>query len=94
MMEEAVQETVAVARADGPTLIVASSDMSHYLEDAEARVVDKLALAPLAAADPRAHFSPTTVPVHVGEVAEVAGARVPARAEAVPDEQVFSFAGG
>jgi AmmeMemoRadiSam system protein B len=47
----------AVARAadaaDGPTLIVASSDMSHYLDDAEARAVDRLALAPLAAADPR-----------------------------------------
>jgi AmmeMemoRadiSam system protein B len=43
----------AVAAADGPTLIVASSDMSHYLEDAEARATDRLALAPLAAADPR-----------------------------------------
>jgi len=43
----------AVAAADGPTLIVASSDMSHYLEDGEARATDRLALAPLAAADPR-----------------------------------------
>jgi AmmeMemoRadiSam system protein B len=43
----------AIAAADGPTLIVASSDMSHYLEDAEARATDRLALAPLAAADPR-----------------------------------------
>jgi AmmeMemoRadiSam system protein B len=43
----------AVAAADGPTLIVASSDMSHYLEDGAARATDRLALAPLAAADPR-----------------------------------------
>jgi AmmeMemoRadiSam system protein B len=43
----------AIARADGPTLIVASSDMSHYLEDGEARATDRLALAPLAAADAR-----------------------------------------
>jgi AmmeMemoRadiSam system protein B len=43
----------AVAAADGPTLIVASSDMSHYLEDDEARATDRLALAPLGAADPR-----------------------------------------
>jgi len=46
----------AIARADGPTLIVASSDMSHYLADAEARATDRLALAPLAAADPRGLF--------------------------------------
>jgi AmmeMemoRadiSam system protein B len=46
----------AIQRADGPTLIVASSDMSHYLQDEEARAVDKLALAPLGAADPRALF--------------------------------------
>ena len=43
----------AIARMDGPTLIVASSDMSHYLADEEARATDRLALAPLAAADPR-----------------------------------------
>jgi MEMO1 family protein len=43
----------AVAAADGPTLLVASSDMSHYLEDGAARATDRLALAPLAAADPR-----------------------------------------
>jgi AmmeMemoRadiSam system protein B len=43
----------AVAAAGGPTLIVASSDMSHYLEDGAARATDRLALAPLAAADPR-----------------------------------------
>jgi len=52
----------AVAGAAGPTLIVASSDMSHYLEDAEARAVDKLALAPLAAADPRGLYD--TVRAH------------------------------
>jgi AmmeMemoRadiSam system protein B len=52
----------AVGRADGPTLIVASSDMSHYLEDAEARAVDRLALAPLAAADPRGLYD--TVRAH------------------------------
>ena len=36
--------------------------MSHYLEDAEARAVDKLALAPLAAADPRGLYD--TVRAH------------------------------
>ena len=46
----------AVQRADGPTLIVASSDMSHYLQDDDARATDRLALAPLAAADPRGLF--------------------------------------
>jgi AmmeMemoRadiSam system protein B len=43
----------AVAKAEGPTLIVASSDMSHYLPDDETRALDELALAPLAALDPR-----------------------------------------
>jgi AmmeMemoRadiSam system protein B len=43
----------AVADAPGPTLIVASSDMSHYLPDDETRALDELALAPLAALDPR-----------------------------------------
>jgi AmmeMemoRadiSam system protein B len=46
----------AVERAEGTTLIVASSDMSHYLHDDEARAVDRLALAPLAAADARGLF--------------------------------------
>jgi AmmeMemoRadiSam system protein B len=45
----------AVARtiqaAEGPTLIVASSDMNHYLPDAETRRLDALALAPLEALD-------------------------------------------
>ena len=52
----------AVQRAEGPTLIVASSDMSHYLQDAEARAVDRLALAPLGAADPRGLYD--TVRAH------------------------------
>ena len=52
----------AVATAADPTLIVASSDMSHYLADDEARDVDRLALAPLAAADPRGLYD--TVRAH------------------------------
>jgi len=52
----------AVQRADGPTLIVASSDMSHYLPDDEARAIDRLALAPLGAADARGLFD--TVRAH------------------------------
>ena len=52
----------AVQRADGPTLIVASSDMSHYLQDDEARATDRLALAPLAAADARGLYD--TVRAH------------------------------
>ena len=50
----------AIARtiqaADGPTLIVASSDMNHYRPDAETRVLDALALAPLEALDARGLF--------------------------------------
>jgi AmmeMemoRadiSam system protein B len=42
----------AIARVGGDTLVVASSDMSHYLPDAEARVVDRTALEPLLAFDP------------------------------------------
>jgi AmmeMemoRadiSam system protein B len=55
---EALGDAIArvVQRAAGPTLIVASSDMSHYLQDDEARAIDRLALAPLAAADPRGLF--------------------------------------
>jgi AmmeMemoRadiSam system protein B len=41
----------AVAAAPGPTLIVASSDMNHYLNDSETRALDALALAPLEALD-------------------------------------------
>ena len=43
--------TRVVRAADGPTLIVASSDMSHYLPDAETRALDEKALAPLEALD-------------------------------------------
>jgi MEMO1 family protein len=40
-----------VQQADGPTLIVASSDMNHYRPDAETRAIDALALAPMEALD-------------------------------------------
>jgi AmmeMemoRadiSam system protein B len=36
-----------VHASDGPTLIVASSDMNHYRTDAETRLLDAKALAPL-----------------------------------------------
>ncbi|RMH43150.1 MAG: AmmeMemoRadiSam system protein B [Deltaproteobacteria bacterium] len=53
---EAVQlgEALADAAEDvgDRVLVVASSDMSHYLPDAEARRVDRVALAPLLASDP------------------------------------------
>jgi len=42
----------AIARAGGGALVVASSDMSHYLPDEEARRVDRMALEPLLAFDP------------------------------------------
>ena len=42
----------AVERAGGDVLVVASSDMSHYLPDDVARRVDKMALEPLLAFDP------------------------------------------
>jgi AmmeMemoRadiSam system protein B len=45
----AVASTVRAAQ--GPTLIVASSDMNHYLPDAETRALDAKALAPLEALD-------------------------------------------
>ncbi|HVU49866.1 MAG TPA: AmmeMemoRadiSam system protein B [Polyangia bacterium] len=45
----AVARTVQAAQ--GPTLIIASSDMNHYLSDAETRALDALALAPLEALD-------------------------------------------
>lgn len=41
----------AIARVGGGVLVVASSDMSHYLPDAEARRVDQEALEPLLALD-------------------------------------------
>jgi MEMO1 family protein len=40
-----------VAAAPGPTLIVASSDMNHYLNDVETRALDAIALAPLESLD-------------------------------------------
>lgn len=40
-----------VRAADGPTLILASSDMNHYRSDAETRVLDAKALEPLEALD-------------------------------------------
>lgn len=40
-----------VQAADGPTLILASSDMSHYLPEQETRELDALALEPLQALD-------------------------------------------
>ncbi|HET6279929.1 MAG TPA: AmmeMemoRadiSam system protein B [Polyangia bacterium] len=46
----------AVTRVPGPTLIVASSDMNHYLPDDETRALDQLALAPLTAMDARGLF--------------------------------------
>jgi AmmeMemoRadiSam system protein B len=52
----------AITGAAGPTLIVASSDMSHYLDDETARATDRLALAPLAAADARGLYD--TVRAH------------------------------
>lgn len=49
---EALHEVVAASGHD--VLLVASSDMSHFLPDAEARRVDHQALAPLLAGDARA----------------------------------------
>ena len=46
----------AIARTGGDTLVVASSDMSHYLPDAQARVVDRAALEPLLAFDAAALY--------------------------------------
>jgi len=46
----------AIQAAAGPTLIVASSDMNHYLPDDETRKLDALALAPLEALDAAALY--------------------------------------
>ena len=75
------------AAAADPTMIVASSDMSHYLADDEARAVDRLALAPLAAADPRASTTPCAprhqhVRRHPGDGRAHRGARAGPRAPA------------
>jgi MEMO1 family protein len=42
----------AVTRLGAPVLLVASSDMSHYLPDAQTRAIDQTALEPLLAGDP------------------------------------------
>lgn len=44
----------AATRVGGDVLVVASSDMSHYLPDAATRQIDELALQPLLAGDPEA----------------------------------------
>ena len=44
-------EALAALAHEG-TLVVASSDMSHYLDDAATRAIDRVALAPLLALDP------------------------------------------
>ena len=77
----------AIARAGGGVLVVASSDMSHYLPDDVARRVDRMALEPLLAFDPaglyrtvRTHeismcgFIPATAAL---SYARTAGARTP-----------------
>lgn len=42
----------AIAKVGGDVLVVASSDLSHYLPDAEARRVDRIALDALLTGDP------------------------------------------
>jgi MEMO1 family protein len=77
----------AIARVGGGALVVASSDMSHYLPDDVARKTDRMALEPLLAFDPsglyrtvRAHdismcgFIPATAAL---TYARLAGARGP-----------------
>jgi hypothetical protein len=51
---QALWRAASRVRVDGggDVLVVASSDMSHYLPDAEARAVDRTALEPLLAFDP------------------------------------------
>jgi len=46
----------AVRAVGRPVLVVASSDMSHYLPDSETRAVDRVALEPLLALDPAALY--------------------------------------
>jgi AmmeMemoRadiSam system protein B len=50
----------AVAASGHRVLVVASSDMSHYLPDARAREVDRQALAPLLAFDPAGLYRTVT----------------------------------
>jgi AmmeMemoRadiSam system protein B len=62
--KQAVELGKALARAVASTghrvLVVASSDMSHYLPDAEARKVDNTALEPLLAFDPNGLYRTVT----------------------------------
>lgn len=46
----------AVRAVGRPVLVVASSDMSHYLPDADTRAIDRVALEPLLAFDPAALY--------------------------------------
>ncbi len=46
----------AAQRVSGDVMVVASSDMSHFLADEEARRVDHIALEPLLASDPSALY--------------------------------------
>lgn len=58
--DECVELGHAVARAvraeGGGALIVASSDMSHFLPDAETRAIDRLAIEPMERLDPDGLF--------------------------------------
>jgi AmmeMemoRadiSam system protein B len=47
----------AIAALDEPALVVASSDMNHYLDDATTRRIDHRALEPLLALDPEALYA-------------------------------------
>jgi AmmeMemoRadiSam system protein B len=49
-----------VAQLGEEVLVVASSDMSHYLPDATARAVDERAIAPMLAVDPAALYRVVT----------------------------------
>lgn len=51
-LHRAVSQVLRAATEPGDVLVVASSDMSHYLPDDTAREVDRTALTPLLAFDP------------------------------------------
>jgi MEMO1 family protein len=54
---EGLARAIATAsRAGGPVLVVASSDMSHFLTEGEARRVDQIALDALLGGDPAALY--------------------------------------
>ncbi|MGH7409875.1 MAG: AmmeMemoRadiSam system protein B, partial [Candidatus Methylomirabilis sp.] len=42
----------AVSRSDRPTLLVASTDMSHYVDEAQAKLIDHQAIDAILALDP------------------------------------------